>query len=83
MKGCVPLIVNFKDSSSAQGGAAIVQREWAYGDGGTLSGNNPNPSYTYSIGVPLLLHCVTDANGCDSSYSRSQYINVSVKPNVV
>ncbi len=84
LKGCVPLIVNFKDSSSAQGGAAIVQREWAYGDGGTLSGNNPNPSYTYSIGgafTPTLK--VTDANGCDSSYSRSQYINVSVKPNVV
>ncbi|HNO70619.1 MAG TPA: PKD domain-containing protein, partial [Bacteroidia bacterium] len=83
-KGCTPLVVKFQDQSIGGGGSQIVAWSWSFGDGGVNTSNNPTPTYTYNIGgqfnVSLI---VTDANGCDSSYSISQYITASKKPTLV
>lgn len=84
LSGCVPLQVAFHDSSAGGGGTNIISREWAFGDGGTAIGNNPNPVYSYTIpGAFTVSLKVTDSNGCDSSYSRNNYINTSIPPNAV
>jgi gliding motility-associated-like protein len=84
LAGCVPLNVNFRDSSSGGGGVPIIGREWAFGDGGVSIGNTPNPPYTYTLPGSFTVSLkITDANGCDSSLARVGYINVSTPPNAV
>ncbi|HEY1038975.1 MAG TPA: PKD domain-containing protein, partial [Bacteroidia bacterium] len=80
--GCAPLSVTFTDQSTGGGGAAVTNWQWSFGDGGISS--LQNPSYTFSIGgqfdVTLI---VTDANGCDSSITKSDVATVSPKPFVI
>jgi gliding motility-associated-like protein len=83
-KGCVPLPVTFHDNSTGGGGSPIVTWQWAFGDGGVNSTNAANQTYTYTVpgqfGVTIK---VTDANGCDSSLTIPNLINVSAKPTIV
>ncbi len=79
--GCLPLNVAFLDSSFGGGGTAITLREWAFGDGGVNIGNSTNPAYTYNLaGVFDVSLKITDANGCDSSFVRTAYVQTSVPP---
>lgn len=79
--GCLPLTVTFLDSSFGGGGTAIIKREWAFGDGGVNIGNDANPSYTYTLqGTFNVTLKITDANGCDSSFVRTAYVNTSINP---
>lgn len=82
--GCIPLTVNFLDSSFGGGGSAIVKREWAFGDGGVNVGNVTAPSYQYTLaGAFTVTLKVTDAHGCDTSFARTSYVKTSVPPNAV
>ncbi|MEO8147120.1 MAG: PKD domain-containing protein [Bacteroidia bacterium] len=84
LSGCVPLNVIFNDSSFGGGGTAITKWEWAFGDGGVNTANNPNPLYTYTVGGSFTVTLkVTDANGCDSSYARLNYVNTSTQPTII
>lgn len=78
-QGCTPLQIVFQNNSTGSGGAPITGYSWAFGDGGVS--NLANPTYSYTIGgqysVSLI---VTDANGCDSSFSINNYITASAKP---
>jgi gliding motility-associated-like protein len=83
-KGCIPLPVHFTDHSTGGGGSPIVTWQWAYGDGGINSTNSANQTYTYTVAGQFDVTIkVTDANGCDSSLTITNLINVSPKPTIV
>ena len=74
--GCLPLTVNFADSSKAD--TTIVQWSWSFGDGGTSLLQNPTHIYTL---VPLagtfqVTLTVKDTIGCTNS--RSFFITPSI-----
>lgn len=72
--GCVPLTVNFSDQSIPQS-SAVTGWYWNFGDGGYST--SQNPVYTYNApGSYTVNLIVKDANGCQDSYSRNNYINV-------
>jgi PKD repeat protein len=75
ISGCSPLTVNFADSSTA-GSGAITQWQWDFGDGGLSSSRNPAHVFNTidSFTVSLI---VTDANGCQSSVTKTKHIKTS------
>ena len=69
--GCAPLTVSFNDYSSTTG-STITGRYWNFGDGGTLTGNNANPSHIYTNpGTYDVEIVVTDWVGCSDSMTFS------------
>lgn len=75
--GCAPLLVNFT-STSVQGSGAINKYVWDYGDGNLDNGTATTPSHTYvSSGVRTLSLTVTDVNGCKSTITKTNAINVT------
>jgi len=77
--GCVPFTTSFQDVSIGGGGSAIVDWKWAFGDGGAATSNAP--TYTYTIvGTYSVSLIVTDANGCDSSLTKTDLITVTNAP---
>ena len=84
LKGCIPLLVHFQDNSIGGGGTAITTWQWAFGDGGINSTNSGTQNYSYNVGGQFSVTIkVTDANGCDSSITVANLINVSQKPTIV
>jgi len=84
LSGCIPLPVTFNDNSVGGGGTAITNWQWAFGDGGVNLTNSGNQTYTYSVGGQFSVSIkVTDANGCDSTLTLTNIINVSPKPTIV
>ncbi len=71
VSGCNPLNVTFSDTSASY--SSIVDWAWTFGDGGSATA--AAPSYSYADGgVYDVALTVTDANGCVSSLSKSEYI---------
>jgi gliding motility-associated-like protein len=71
---CAPGAVSFIDQTNGTG-AAISSRSWTFGDGSSLSGNNPTPSHTYaSLGSYTVSLSVTDQYGCRDSITKPGFI---------
>jgi PKD repeat protein len=84
LSGCIPLTVAFTDASTGGGGSPIVSREWSFGDGGVITGNNTAPSYIYTVAGSFTVSLkVTDTHGCDTSIAKVNHINTSIPPNAV
>jgi PKD repeat protein len=73
--GCLPLSVNFQDSS-VQGDGVINTWLWDFGDGATGNAQDPTHSYTLA-GTYTVSLTVTDANGCSASVLRNNYVTVA------
>ena len=74
--GCVPVTVNFTDQSTDVSGAAIINYQWAFGDGGTASVGTTTTSHMYTTpGSYTVQEIVTDNIGCKDTISRA-IINV-------
>ena len=71
VSGCNPLNVTFTDTSASY--SSVVDWAWDFGDGGSSTDAIPNYSYTDG-GVYDVSLTVTDANGCVSSISKTDYI---------
>lgn len=83
-QGCVGLAVDFQDTSSGSGGAAIAGWEWTFGDGGFDNSNDPTPSYTYTLqGAFDVTLLIRDQHGCEASVIYNDYIKVSDPPAAV
>lgn len=78
---CAPVNVAFTDLSVGGGTTSIVNWQWAFGDGGLSGTQNPNYSYTIPGTFSITL-IVKDANGCDSTITKSA-VPVSAQPTVV
>ncbi len=74
--GCMPLSVNFSDSSSTSIGSTYL---WKFGDNTNASTQNTNHIYLTG-GVFNVTHYVTTAAGCADSLTKPGYIAVSGTP---
>lgn len=74
--GCPPFTANFTDLSFNQQPSTMTNWFWNFGDGFTSTLQNPSHIYadTGSYTVSLT---VTDARGCDSTFSIADYIQLS------
>lgn len=78
---CAPMTVPFTDLSVGSGTTPITSWQWAFGDGGI--GSTQNPSYAYTIpGTFNVTLIAKDANGCDSAITKNAIIKVSAQPTV-
>ncbi|MFN8153944.1 MAG: Ig-like domain-containing protein [Bacteroidia bacterium] len=69
---CVGNVISFTDISVA-GSTAITTWNWAFGDGGTSS--SQNPSYAYTVGGNYTVQLiVTDANGNKDTATQAIYV---------
>jgi gliding motility-associated-like protein len=73
--GCAPFTVNFKDLS-IKGSGTITSWNWNFSDGSPVS-TSQNPTHTFLAGKYGVTLIVTDANGCQSSIIKDNYIVVS------
>src|SRR5690606_9411081 len=77
--GCPPLTVNFTNSTTSNVPGAITY-QWAFGDGTPFS-NNQNTAHTYiNSGQYNVTLKATDAQGCVTTLTKPQYINVHTTP---
>lgn len=65
LNGCLPISVNFIDSSSN-----AVSWLWSFGDGTSSSSQNPSHTYSNLPNDSIRLE-ITDVNGCIGSYTKS------------
>lgn len=70
--GCAP----FTTTCHSQSDIAIVNWLWDFGDG--VVSTDSHPSHTWNAdGVYSINMAVTDANGCEASFSRPDYIRLA------
>jgi len=77
-KGCVPHDVSFTDLSTP-GDAAIQSYKWDFKNGDVLSGESPDYSYLNQGKYSITL-TVVDANSCQDTVSKINYIDVVNPP---
>lgn len=79
LAGCPPLLVTFTDQTNNNASGASTYN-WYFG-GPTSSAKNPTHTYTTS-GQKTITLTVTNSNGCSSSITKTNYINVYAPPSV-
>jgi gliding motility-associated-like protein len=70
--GCLPLKVQFKDSSII-GGVGVPSFQWDFGDGNIAAGQNPVHIYNSPGNFKVTL-IIKNGSGCSSSDSRLNYV---------
>ncbi len=75
-KACVNETLNFTNLSTA-GSAPIEKNVWGFGDGKTVTSQNPQYRYTTAGNYNVTL-VVTDINGC--SADKTTYSSITVNP---
>lgn len=78
---CAGVPVNFTSTSTSNGGPAINQYSWNFGDGVTVTTQNPSHVFT-TAGTFTITLVVTNANGAVDSEIKTNYITVLPAPNV-
>jgi gliding motility-associated-like protein len=74
MFGCLPVQVQFKDSSTA-GSGNITSLKWDFGDG--FLGTGANPTHTYNTAGNFKVTLIAEnSHGCVNSNSKLNYISV-------
>jgi gliding motility-associated-like protein len=77
--GCMPVCVNFADSSTIDPCGKISQWQWDFGDGSNGTTQNPNHCYSAPGSYSITL-TVTSDSGCKNTLSRPNIINVYPYP---
>ncbi|MEM7373086.1 MAG: PKD domain-containing protein [Bacteroidota bacterium] len=72
--GCAPKLVQFTDYTNSS--SPIVRWEWDFGDGTTSSLQHPAHTYL-ADGIYTVQLITEDANGCQDTLIRPQYIKLS------
>jgi len=78
--GCIPLTVNFTNTS-VPGDTVITNYVWDFGDGGSISSQNPSHNYTQPGGYNVSLQ-ITDGHGCHSTFTQNGAVVASSVPTV-
>ncbi|MBS1686329.1 MAG: PKD domain-containing protein [Bacteroidetes bacterium] len=75
--GCVPLLLQFRDSSTVDDSTAIVSGQWNIGYNNTVINTYLDTSYNYTVGGNYVASLtITDGYGC----SDTAYQNIVIKP---
>lgn len=77
LSGCLPLQVQFSDSSVS--GQSIVSWFWDFGDGNTSTLQNPTHTYTDPDVFDVSLVIVNN-EGCTDTIERNSYVRAGNKP---
>ncbi|NBU47863.1 MAG: PKD domain-containing protein, partial [Flavobacteriales bacterium] len=77
---CVNTIISFTSTSSANGGAAITNYIWDFGDGTTGSGATTSHTYSNS-GTYTITLVVTNANGVADAEVKPNHVTILSSPN--
>ena len=77
-RGCRPLTVNFENKSTL-GDAPIEKFTWDFGDGNLSNSGNPTHEYHGFGGMNIHLNII-DKNGCVSSVSKPNFVQVDRTP---
>jgi len=79
--GCVPLTVNFRDTSASTPYGSAVSWLWSFGESSATS-TQQNPTFTYlRSGQKTVTLSITDNHNCTSSITKQFYINTEkLKP---
>lgn len=78
---CAGVPVSFTSTSTANGGPAINQYSWNFGDGVSVTTQNPTHVFT-TAGTFTITLVVTNANGAVDSEIKANYITVLPAPSV-
>lgn len=77
ISGCAPLCVNFEDASVTSSGS-IVSWNWDFNDGGSTI---QDPKHCFQTpGIYSISLTVVSSNGCTSSFTNNNMINVYANP---
>lgn len=80
LSGCPPLNVKFTNTSTA-GTPGAMTHTWVLGTGATPNtSSTKDPSVIYNSGPNNVTLQVTNSNGCVSSVTKNQYVNVLAIP---
>ena len=79
-EGCVPLTVDFRDSSTITLGS-LANWEWDFGDGSSSMSQNPQHLYSQPGVYKITLKAISDA-GCEKAITKDQYIMARIVPDV-
>ncbi|WP_153799348.1 PKD domain-containing protein [Foetidibacter luteolus] len=75
-KGCLPLPVTFK-STSTPGDGSISNYFWDFGDGSTQPGSQPSEQHTYNTPQTVTASLtITNSHGCFNTLSKSAIVKV-------
>ncbi len=77
--GCAPVCVNFSDVSTIAAPGTITGWSWDFGDGNTSTQQVPNHCYD-TPGAYTVILTVTSGDGCTSTITMPNYINVYANP---
>ena len=81
LTACVGEIINFTNTSSANGGSAIQGYVWDFGDGN--SSNDESPEHSYSLsGTYTITLVATNNTGDADAEVKPNYITILPSPNV-
>ena len=81
LSACAGVPINFTSTSTTNGGPAITQYSWNFGDGVTVVTNNPSHVYT-TPGTYTITLVVTNATGGVDSEVKPNYITILPAPTV-
>ena len=78
---CVGQNVNFTNTSSANGGAALSSYQWDFGDGNAATTTNASHAFS-TAGTFTITLVATNASGVADAEIKPAYITVNPLPNV-
>jgi len=78
--GCVPLTVNFTDTTLLNPGIIITGYSWVFGDGGTSTGANTSHTFFTQGNYYVSLELTTNLPSCDVTLSYPNLISLTNPP---
>ena len=80
--GCIPLSVQFTDTTQLAGDIQIQQYSWVFGDGGNGTGSNPGYVYNTVGAFTVSLELTTNYLTCNVTQVFTERIKTGIQPNV-
>ncbi len=80
--GCIPLNVQFTDTSIVDPGIQVTGYKWVFGDGGTASVANTAHTYNLVGSYDVSLQLITNFSTCNVNKVFDDKIRTGIKPNV-
>ncbi|MEZ4940251.1 MAG: PKD domain-containing protein [Saprospiraceae bacterium] len=80
--GCVPLNVQFNDTTNLAGDIQVTARSWVFGDGANGTGISPSHLYNTVGNFTVSLELTTNYSTCNVTQVFTDIIRTGIKPTV-